>query len=287
MSPCKGYKRKCWLAAASGQFSQYCSACQRASDIDAFDKMLKESEWLPASLFLESLKSVYAIRLQKQFKTRAIEKALSVLVERREKQLLYDHVEWIQNNSSLAPVLYHSIHTHARGDMCKSYLWLLLHKKTAMFPLPTSCAQCILNCALYSDCLTQTQRGDFSMFIHSHRITPLLATALRYNHDAYSLFDRYRAEINPTLFMIQPGFWEFLFRHVFMHAGRPANEFQQWWASTGHPLLLRTQPFTPSSKQFVKNRLAAYHEELVAYTWQTSRLMMWCLDIEELREIMD
>jgi hypothetical protein len=288
MPTCKGYKRKCWLATTAEPFSQYCSACQRASDLDAFDTVLKESDWLPDTLFIERLKCVYAIRVYKQFRTRAIEKALAVLVERRNKDMLYTHVQWIINTTSIAPNLYHAVHTHSRGDLCKPFLWLLLHDKAQTFPLPASCPKCILHCALYEQHLTGPQRADLVMLLHSHRITPILATALRYTSDALQLFNKYRAEIlAPSLQMTQD-IWRRIFQNVFMSASRTQEEFTQWWSTPDHLLLLNSHTtLSTDTRRILKQRIESIKLDLIEKTWHPDRLMNWCLDIDDLRDIRD
>jgi hypothetical protein len=54
------------------------------------------------------------------------------------------------------------------------------------------------------------------------------------------------------------------------------REFLQLW--TGQQV---TMPFI---KRIQRGRMAAWKEDLIIKTWHPSRLMTWCLDLEELKD---
>jgi hypothetical protein len=50
------------------------------------------------------------------------------------------------------------------------------------------------------------------------------------------------------------------------------------------PPLSPVGPLRTSYREFLRERIDVYKEELIIRTWHPSRFMKWCMDIEELAE---
>lgn len=291
MPSCQGYNRKCWLSvSAEDPAQQYCSACLRASDADFLNNTLQSITFpghqdVDESL-LANLRSRPGLRAQRQIRAGAIPKCLNALFHKTNRSTFERYIRFVTSIPELQSMMFHSIHTHSRGTPCKAYLWMILHGYADMLPLPEGCAECLVNAATYMHYLPTAARDYIQLYLVSHRCTTMLGTCLRYHPDAFEILARLRA--NVSIHREIPNYKEQFFQNIFIMAGRTTADFQTWWSSVSHPLLLLpTQRIRPVDKAFIKARLAPYHEELVMRTWHPSRLRNWCLDLEEISELFD
>lgn len=287
MPPCTGYKRACWFAtSAKDPTNRFCIACLKASDTDAVTEYLATPAFRTSTS--QEILAVFSTppftRSQAQTTTGILEKILDAIYKHPLRQeLLIRYTNQIAPNSAFQFLAYD--HTHS--VFCKCYPTLLratsptaIHPLSMTLPFPRRCLRCILNCALYAP----TPHGFDTLYM-SQQFTQICANALEWQPDGFDLLVRFAAE---TPSQYSSGFIPFV-RQVFKRARRPDADYDTWVrAAALHPLLLSTQTtLTRDQYTALKQRIAPFKEELIMRTWAPERLMAWCLDLEDLRDISD
>jgi hypothetical protein len=286
MPPCTGYNRSCWFGTtAKDPTGKFCIACLKASDADHVETYLASPDFRTGNpdQILAAFATPPFTRLQSLTTSTVISKILEAIHAHPQRHPLL--LKYIQQASAMASSAFTFLaYDHSHGIFCKCYPALLLASRDAAtpFPLPhpRRCLRCILHTVLY-----QPSAAGFDSLYFSQQFTQICANALEWQPDGFDLLVRFAAETPPHY---ATDFRRFA-KQIFLRARRPEGEHTTWEKAVSlHPLSLKQQTtYTKEQRDSIKARIAGFKEELVMRTWAPHRLMPWCLDIEDLRDISD
>lgn len=260
MPNCKGYGHSCWIE-KSIKSKHYCDSCEKEKLLDEFNTF-------------ESFDSSSIPLLRKFFEmdSTLIDAYLPDVYEKSKRE------DWEQIYRSLFEKTLQNklairIRSHIGGEFCKIVKWMIRNKKLDNSWISQNCVICQSNYLAWGH--GEVRKKARSFFIQTIPDFFTLASSRLYRKYPLEYATHMKEIVNKVLD----------FSHLLYVLLKPRIIHKEILGDIEeHPIFYSQLPFT-QLKSIIYKKTNIYKEELIQKTWEPSRLINWCLDHEESREL--
>ncbi len=267
MGGCEGYKRTCWMSKSS-KSDRYCSSCNKQKFLDR----LEQVDRLDVNVYP-------LIRTCIQYDSKVIETFLPKMLKENKKHFK-DFFNYFEKTNAIN-IFTLRVRNHVGGELCQVYEWVLREKRVRGEWFPERCLYCQGNSFVWG-------RGEIRSKARRVFVSEMpdffVRNAMIYCKDRPDDYERVMKRI---LYQILDNSYA-LYALIEPRIGNRELCKQMEY----HPNILRMRleqegnPLT-QIRGILREWIGMYKEELIAKTWHPTRLMTWCLDEEEKRELLD